>query len=345
MSKKEMIKWVALVGGIVVLIAVLTALVIVRGRTKEAASADGREGLLTVDHAEAMNILLAGEDRTSGLHDVLMLLHWDFAAGRACVLQIPRDTYAAYTDASYRKLNGAAARLGGMDALCVFLSESLGIAIDRYVSLDLDVLSEVVDAIGGVSITLPDALSYEDPAQGLSIRLPAGAQTLDGQSAEYFVRYRMGYVRGDLGRMDAQKLFLTALARQIRASLSLPSALRLATTVLPKLQTNLTIREVAALVRSAFSIEEQNILLMTLPGEEAIAEKSGASYYVLSSSATEELLVQYFCATGGNFDRNRVFRNPKYHRFCEIYDGYSPLAVHSMGRIDAEGIEIEKTGS
>ena len=229
-----------------------------------------------------------------------------------------------------------------MDALCAFLSESLGIAIDRYVSMDLDVLSEIVDAIGGVSITLPDALFYEDPAQGLSIRLPAGEQVLDGQRAEYFVRYRMGYVRGDLGRMDAQKLFLTALARQIKSSLTMSAALRVATNVLPRIDTNLAIKDMTALVRSVFSFDEQNVLLATLPGEEAVAEKSGASYYVLSSAATEELLVQYFGATE-HLDPNGVFRNAKYTRFCEIYDGYSPYNVHSMGQIAGEGIEIEKT--
>ena len=344
MSKNKIAKWVALGVGMLLLAAMLTAFVIVRGRTKERASAEGREVLVPIDHAETMNILIAGEDRTSGLHDVLMLLHWDRAVGRVCVLQIPRDTYAAYSDGSYRKLNGAAARLGGMDSLCAFLSESFGIAIDRYVSLDLDVLSEVVDAIGGVSITLPDALFYEDPAQGLSIRLSEGEQILDGQQAEYFVRYRMGYVRGDLGRMDAQKLFLTALARRMRSSLTLSSALGVATRVLPKIETNLALREITALARSAFSLDEQNVLLATLPGEEAVAEKSGASYYVLSSEATEELLAQYFGATGG-FDPNGVFRNAKYARFCEIYDGYSPYDVHSMGQIAEDGIEIEKTGS
>ncbi len=343
MSKKEIGKWVALVGGIVLLIAMLAAFMIVRGRAREDTLSENREALVPMGHAETMNILIAGEDRASGLHDVLMLFHWDRGTGRVCVLQIPRDTYASYTDGSYRKLNGAAKRLGGMDALCGFLSESFGIPIDRYVSLDLDVLGGIVDAIGGVSITLPDALHYEDPAQGLSIHLPEGTQTLNGKQAEYFVRYRMGYVRGDLGRMDAQKLFLAALARQVRDTMSVSSALRLATTVLPKLETNLTIREATALVRSAFSLAEDAVLLMTLPGEEAIAEKSGASYYALSSVATDELLVQYFGASAGNFDKNGVFRNSKYQRFCEIYDGYSAYDVHSMGQIANEGIEIEKT--
>ena len=343
MAKKEIVKWIILGGGILLLLALLATFVIVGGRSVTDPSVQNGEKISLMGGAETVNILVAGTDRASGLCDVLMLFRWERETGRVCVLQIPRDTYAAYTESSYRKLNGAMRRLGGMKPLGEFLSEALGVKVDRYVLLDLDVLRQIVDEIGGVSITLPDALHYEDPAQGLSIHLSEGTQTLDGRQAEYFVRYRMGYVRGDLGRMDAQKLFLAAFAKQLRESLGLSSALRLAKDVLPKIETDLTLWEATSLVRSAFSASEDAIFLMTLPGEEAIAEQSGASYYVLSSVATEELLVRYFGASSGKFDRYAVFRNSKYRRFCEIYDGYLPYDVYSMGQIEAEGIEIEKT--
>ncbi len=343
MSKKEIVKRIALVAGIVAVISLLTVF-FVAGARKSQEPTDAPPAATQVSKTgKPLNILFLGEDRTSGLHDVLMLLHVDLDAQRAVILQIPRDTYAAYHDGSYRKLNGASRALGGAESLCDFLSQSFGIAIDRYVSLDADVLSEVVDAIGGVEITLPDALHYEDPAQSLSIHLPAGAQTLDGKTAEYFVRYRMGYVRGDLGRMDAQKLFLAALAKKIKVSMSLSSALQLAATLLPKTDTNLTLFESAGLLRAAYAMEEENVLLLTAPGEEAIATQSGASYYALSSPAMNEVLAHYFGAANGNFDPDRRFCNARYRHFCEIYDGYRSYEVYSMGALVGEGIEIEKT--
>ena len=341
MSKKEIFVRVALVAGVVLILALLITLVITANKPTK--PSEESPAVPTVSRGKAMNILVVGADRTSGLHDVLMLVHIEPDVPRATVLQIPRDTYAAYTDGSYRKLNGAAKRLGGMDALCGFLSQAFGVVIDHYVSLKADALSALVDAIGGVTITLPDALCYEDPAQSLSIHLPAGKQTLDGETAEYFVRYRMGYVRGDLGRMDAQKLFLAALARSLRDSLDLPSAVRLAAAILPRTDTNLSIAELTRLVKVVFALADEQVTLITLPGEEAVAEQSGASYYAVSAPASAEVLVRYFGASANGFDRERILRNPRYPSFCEIYDTYRPYVAYSMGQIADEGIEIEKT--
>lgn len=341
MTKKEIVRRVFLASGIVLLAVMLATLVAVgRRRTTEDTTASAEP---KADSAEAIHILVAGEDRTSGLCDVLMLVRVETDAKRATVLQIPRDTYAAFTDGSYRKLNGAAKHLGGMAELCDFLSESFGVPIDRYVLLDGDALRSLVDAIGGVTVTLPEALDYDDPAQSLSIHLPAGRQTLDGEAAEAFVRYRSGYVRGDLGRMDAQKMFLASLVRSLRASLDLSSGLRLAASLLPHLHTNLSPGETLRLVRAAYAMAEADLLLLTLPGEEAVATQSGASYYVASSKATDEILVWYFSASEGSFDRKQVFRNPRYQHFCAIYDGYSAYTAYPVSEIAEEGIEIEKT--
>jgi len=343
MSKKELVKRIALVAGIVAVIALLTAFAVAGARKSQEPTVAPLATTSVSKTEQRMNILLVGEDRTAGLHDVIMLAHVDFSVPSAVILQIPRDTYAAFTDGSYRKLNGAARSLGGTEGLCDFLSESLGIAIDHYIGLDADLLSDVVDAIGGVEITLPDALHYEDPAQSLSIHLPAGTQTLDGETAEYFVRYRMGYVRGDLGRMDAQKLFLAAFAKKLKASMTLSSAWQMATTLLPNTDTNLTLIESARLLRAVFSMDDREMRMLTAPGEEAIATQSGASYYTLSAPAMSEVLTSYFDAPEGTFDPKRSFCNSRYQHFCDIYDAYRPYTVYSMGVIVGEGIEIEKT--
>lgn len=342
MSKKQTIIRIALVAGTAAVLALLIFFVVTSAKRPQQTPDEPLSDLAAAKSNETMNLLVVGADRTAGLHDVIMLLHVDLTVPRAVLLQLPRDTYAAYTDTSYRKLNGASHALGGEAALCEFLSASLGVTIDRYVSLDADALSDVVDAIGGVEITLPEALHYEDPAQALSIHLPAGTQTLDGKTAEYFVRYRIGYVRGDLGRMDAQKLFLAALAQKVKNTLTLPSALKLLGTVLPQTNTDLTLFEGARLLRAAFAMDGEQICMLTAPGEEAVATQSGASYYALSAPAMNEVLVRYFGAAEGKFDLEKKFCNPRYQSFCDIYNGYCPYAVYSLGEISEEGLEIEK---
>jgi len=158
--------------------------------------------------------LILGKDKVSGLCDVIMIGSVDPVGDSAILLQIPRDTYAVYSEKGYRKLNGALNTLGA-EGFCEFISKNFGVAIDGYLLFDLEVFKRAVDAIGGVDVDLPFDMDYDDPYQGLSIHLDAGRQHLDGAEAEKFVRYRSGYVRGDLGRLDAQKIFMSALFKKL----------------------------------------------------------------------------------------------------------------------------------
>ena len=72
-----------------------------------------------------------------------------------------------------------------------------------------------MDNLSGIEIDLPYDMDYEDSSQNLSIHLKAGKQTLGGKEALGFLRYRSGYVTGDLGRIDAQKLFLNAFINRL----------------------------------------------------------------------------------------------------------------------------------
>lgn len=287
-------------------------------------------------------ILVAGQDRTTGLCDVLMLISVDRANGRTALLSLPRDTFAAYNDGSYCKLNGAMQALGGMDGLCSFLEESMGIAVDRYLLMDPDALRVAVDAIGGVEVTLSEPMNYEDPAQGLSIHLPVGTQTLDGRSAEQFVRFRADYAKGDLGRIDAQKLFLVSCLRSFRTKATLPVLLKLATMVPEHTETNLSLHELVSLAKTALATDSDRVTFFTLPGKACTVKQTGASYYVLSAPATSELLVNSFGAETGAFDPKEVFCHHRNASFCEIYKKYIPYEGSSMAQIEEKGIQIER---
>ena len=266
-----------------------------------------------------LRLLVAGVDGTGELCDVMILFSVNRQTGELWGLQLPRDTYARYSEGSYRKLNGAASALGGMGGLRAFLEESLSLEIDGYLRLTPDTLRRGVDALGGVEICLDRDMDYEDPAQGLSIHLSAGTQTLDGRMAEQFVRYRAGYCRGDLDRMDAQKQFLTALYEKAREELTPLSAVKLVMSLLGTVQTDLTLPEIKELASLLFLTEPEQVFLVTAPGEDATAKKSGASYFVLSAPGMDRLLAEHFGAKAGGFDPQRVFLNDGYEEFGRIY--------------------------
>jgi len=286
-----------------------------------------------------VNILVGGTDRVSGLTDVLMLASIDREGGKVTVMQIPRDTYAKYTDKSYKKINGAYGNLGGAEKLRELVSESMGVNIDKHIILSPDALRGVIDALGGVEVNIREPMYYRDPSQGLRISLKAGKQTLDGKSAEQFIRYRSGYADGDLGRIDTQKVFLCALAKKAREDMTPTKLAGLLSALLGKTDTDITLADAKELSDVLLGVKDENMFFLTAPGAPAIAEKSGASYYVLSRDATAEVLRNNFGAEG-EFDKNNIFLNSDYSEFRDIYFGYSEYRVVSAADIsrDTDGI-------
>ena len=274
-------------------------------------------------------ILVTGEDKVSGLCDVIMLVSVDTRNERICVMQIPRDTYAEYTEGSYKKLNGAANALGGVEGLRAFLSQSLGVAIDGYLALDLASFRRIIDTIGGVEIELDRAIRYTDAEQGLFIDLPSGRQVLDGKKAEMLVRYRKGYADGDIGRLGAQKRFLASLFASLQQKVNSDNAYSLADALMDGLDTDIGIATAVALGLEALTTKSERLIFVTAPGEQIVAEKSGASYYVLSAASTDSLLCEYFGKSEKqSFDESLAFRHPSYEGFISIYESArEPLIV------------------
>jgi anionic cell wall polymer biosynthesis LytR-Cps2A-Psr (LCP) family protein len=81
---------------------------------------------------DCFRFLLAGSDASTGLCDVLMLISIDRATHEVCVLQLPRDTYANYTEKSYRKSVSAAGET--VTHYCILCAENLGIDSVKLVS-------------------------------------------------------------------------------------------------------------------------------------------------------------------------------------------------------------------
>ena len=266
-----------------------------------------------------IQILVMGKDRAAGLTDVLMVASLDTKQNTLHLLQIPRDTYASYTDGSYKKINGAYAKLGG-EGVASFLSEQMGIPIDYYACIDLDVLGEMVDAIGGVRMNVPADMHYDDPSQNLHIHLNAGEQVLDGETAQMFVRFRSGYARADVDRMDAQKLFLSALAKQSKENLSLSQTVSLVCKCFGKVKTNMSISDAITCAKVLRKVELSDLHMATLPGAPTRTGKdSGAWYYVLNKQATERLIKETLGNLAGTFDTNEVFNNRNNTNFDRIY--------------------------
>lgn len=271
-----------------------------------------------VSGARVTRVLLLGVDRAAGLTDSVMIAAVNETAKNVTLLQIPRDTYASYTERDYRKLNGAWKTLGA-EGLKRFLSDALGVQIRYYAVTDLSLFRDLVDAVGGVEVDVPREMNYSDPAQGLEIRLPAGKTRLDGELAEEFVRFRSGYANADLGRLDAQKVFLRAFAEKCRALTPTETwgVLRVA---LRGLATDLDLPAILRL-KTVFDACGE-IRMETLPGQ-AVQGTSGAWYYAVNRAGgariVRELLFPDASFTDADFDPNEVFDRREHELFHAVY--------------------------
>lgn len=286
----------------------------------------------TLGGGEPFTVLLGGTDRAGGLCDVLMLL--TLSADRECayVIQLPRDTYALYAEGRYRKLNGGHKFLGSMDALRQYLSESLGVEIQRSICLSPDALCEVVDTLGGVEINVPQDMDYVDPSAGLSIHLKKGKQRLNGKDAEKFLRYRSGYLRGDLGRMDAQKLFMAAMLKRLR---EVGASELCGLLTVRGMETDLKTTDCLRLFPTVRALPEDRIFFVTAPGAEA-RSADGGSYYSLSAEGMEQLLRTVFGDRAGRFDPKGVFLNGDNPKFSAIYRGTTEPRFFTAAELSQE---------
>ncbi len=294
--------------------------------------------------AHIINFLVVGKDDASGLCDVIIVVSYDTNYQKAEVLQIPRDTYASYTTAAYRKINGALYSLGGIQQFVDFTANALGIKIDHYICVDTKSVAKAIDIMGGIEIDIPMDMKYKDPYQDLFIDLKAGTHLLNGKEAVCFLRYRSGYITGDLGRIDAQKIFMSALANKLLKESSLKQMMLLAMEIIDDVNTDLNVSDCIALISSVRDLGLEDIGFTTLPGE-AICSESGTWYYIANRQMAYEAVKEYikFDATESDFDPERLLTTVYRAGFNEIYEAENKYEIehYTARQLCDGGIKIE----
>ena len=253
--------------------------------------------------AKRVNLLALGIN--DGLSDVLMLVSWDMDENKVDLISVPRDTYyerEGYTSPGQKKINAAYASKEGLIATANAVSDVLmGIPINYYAIIDYEAVETIVDGVGGVTVDVPKAMKYDDPYDDppLHISIPAGVQTLDGEHAVQYLRFRKGYSNGDIGRIEAQQVFMEALFKQCIEHGIVDSAKLITSNV----KSDITLGAASKYALKAMGLEGNDITTYTLPGEGQYID--GTSYYIQDEAATEEMLREIYQVTpedGGDAD-------------------------------------------
>ena len=162
-------------------------------------------------------LLVLGTDKVADNTDVMFTVQ--VKNGITEVMQVPRDTFIESEKFGVVKANSLYVA-GGIDTAKREIGQLLQAPVDRYLSLNLQAVRQMADALGGVEVDVPKRMYYVDNAQGLYIDLYPGPQLLKGESLEGFLRFRHDEL-GDIGRLERQKLVM----RQVFAKLAQPSSL------------------------------------------------------------------------------------------------------------------------
>ena len=188
-----------------------------------------------------MNILVMGSDTRTGLgtnafgtskdrvgaaSDTTLIVHLSGDRKSAVVVSVPRDSMTRaprdckdptglVADGPLRQWNANFA-LGGPACLIRTVEGNTNIPIDHFVVLNFVGFESMVDALGKVEVCVPTAV--HDSWSGL--KLPAGRSRVSGAQALSFVRIRknIGKDGSDLGRINRQQAFLSAMVQEATSS-------------------------------------------------------------------------------------------------------------------------------
>ncbi len=246
---------------------------------------------------DAETFVVAGVDEDGYRTDLILLCQINRADKRIQILQIPRDT-RVNNKRNDKKINSA--YYSGFDVMSREIAQVTGITPEHYVMVGFDGFQEIVDAVGGVTLEIPFAMKYDDPAQDLHIDLPAGKQKLDGEKAEMYMRYRKGndgngYAEGDVGRLSAQKELYNAVGDKLLSPLGLLRLPAVYSAVKKNTETNFTGGEIFGIMKDVMRIGKDRVTIDTLPGSGKYV--GGVSYFVYDAKATEKLVAEKFIDT------------------------------------------------
>lgn len=104
----------------------------------------------------------------------------------------------------------------GIEATRDAVSGTTGLQIQFVVLLNMDAFEQLIDALGGVTVNVPERLPIGGDAAGNNVEdyIEPGKQHLNGYQAEWFARSRYGSALGDYARMERQRQLQKAILAQ-----------------------------------------------------------------------------------------------------------------------------------
>ncbi|HRS20337.1 MAG TPA: LCP family protein, partial [Clostridia bacterium] len=250
---------------------------------------EGAEGYPVPE--KRVNVVVMGV--ANGLADTIMLASFNPEDGALDVLSIPRDTYIerkGHKTSANNKINSSYGR-GGADNVVKSVASLTGMDVHYFVEVDYEAVKELVDAMGGIKVTVPMDMNYDDPVDGLHIHFKEGDAVSKGEDLLKLLRYRKnnkggGYKDGDLGRVKMQQEIVRLGIEKVMRGNIVTNFLKLQEPVKKYVKTNMSPKQMMYYITKAKKIKKENISIQTIPGRADTINK--LSFYVVNRDKMDE---------------------------------------------------------
>ncbi|MCK4800323.1 LCP family protein [Candidatus Parcubacteria bacterium] len=171
---------------------------------------------------DRLNVAILGirgaDDPNGGLlTDTIMIISIEPKTGKTALISIPRDLYVNVPYHDHKnKINEIYVEgikddgwKNGLKYSEKAILDVTGLDIHYAASVDFKAFKEIIDILGGVRITLARPFSETNQFEEGVIELPAGSQTIDGDTALLFARAR--FSTSDFDRAKRQQQLLIAI--------------------------------------------------------------------------------------------------------------------------------------
>lgn len=267
-------------------------------------------GLTKDEFSSVTNIVLFGSDSrntadiSAGRSDTIMICSINPVKKSIKLISIPRDTYVTISGYGKTKINAAYAY--GQEKLSIkTINSNFGLNLDKYVTVDFSGLINVINKIGGVTVTIDkDEMNYINEnigtlqGYGTVTKLTKyGKVTLTGEQALTHSRNRTTGAGNDFARADRQRQVVEAMMKKV-STMSYDKVLKLSDTVLKDIRTNITSDQILALLAKLYSDKDsyvKNVISAQVPSTTYSKGQyiSGIYYFVADMTKAKQDFVDY----------------------------------------------------
>ncbi|MFP3719193.1 LCP family protein [Niallia circulans] len=234
-----------------------------------------------VKNKKPISILLMGVDERKndvGRTDALIVMTLNPVKEKLQMISIPRDTRAEIVgNGAITRINSAYA-LGGVKMVLDTVEGFTGQKLDYYIKINMEALSGMVDALGG--ITVDNEIEWLDEGyykKGYHYQL--GNIDLDGEQALGYVRMRKLDPRGDFGRNERQRKVIAAIIDKGTSISSVTKFKDILETLGENVKTNIPLNEMVS-IENSYKNTRNNIEQYEVKGEDAYID--GKYFFVVN---------------------------------------------------------------